>query len=120
MWNDPKKYSQAWNFGPMKSNQVVSVSKLVSKIISNWGTGNWKNISDSTSQHEANLLMLDSTKANQHLKWNPVFSVDETISETIKWYVKYFESNQNMEDFTLNQIYEYIRKGKKGNLYWAK
>ncbi len=120
MWNDPIKYSQAWNFGPMKSNPTIPVSKLVSKIISNWGTGNWKNISDSISQHEANLLMLDSTKANQYLKWNPVFSVDEAVAETIKWYVKYFESNQNIEDFTLDQINGYIKKGKKVNLYWTK
>lgn len=113
MWYDPKNYSQPWNFGPLKSNSVISVSELVLKIISNWGIGNWKNISNSTLEQESNLLMIDSTKANQNLNWTHVFSIDQAISETIKWYKKYYTSSENMEDFTLGQILEYIKKGKK-------
>ena len=113
MWYDPKNYSQPWNFGPLKSNSVISVSELVLKIISNWGMGNWKNISNSPLEHESNLLMIDSTKANQNLNWSPVYSIDQAISETIKWYKQYYVSSENMEDFTLGQILEYIKKGKK-------
>ena len=119
MWDDPVNFSQAWNFGPMTSNPTISVSELVSKIISKWGTGHWKNISNSTLQHEAHLLMLDSTKSNQYLKWNPIYSIDEAINETIKWYVEFFKNTQNMEDFTLQQIHEYIQKGEKLNLTWT-
>lgn len=119
MWNDPGTYSQAWNFGPMISNPTISVSELVAKIISKWGTGDWKKISNSALQHEAHLLMLDSTKANQLLKWNPVYSIDEAITETLNWYIEYFKHSQNMEDFTLRQIYEYIQKGKQHNITWT-
>ena len=119
MWEEPVNYSQAWNFGPITSNPTISVSELVSKIISRWGTGNWKKISDYELRHEANLLMLDSTKANQHLKWNPIYSIDEAINETVKWYIEYFKHPQSMEDFTQQQINEYVQKGEKLNLSWT-
>lgn len=112
MWNDPKNFSQAWNFGPMQSNSLLSVSNLVSKIIYNWGTGNWKHDLTPNSQHESTLLMLDSNKSNQLLQWNPVFSIEQAISETITWYKKYF-SSENMEDFTLEQILKYVQQQKK-------
>ena len=119
MWDDPINYSQAWNFGPITSNPIIPVSELVSKIISKWGTGHWSDISNTTSQHEAHLLMLDSTKANQHLKWNPIYSIDEAITETINWYAEYFKHSHNIQDFTLKQIYDYIQKGKRLNLTWT-
>lgn len=120
MWDDPVNYSQAWNFGPMMSNPIIPVSELVSKIISKWGTGHWSDISNPISQHEAHLLMLDSTKANQHLKWNPIYSIDEAITETINWYAEYLKHSHNMQDFTLRQISDYIKKGKQLNLAWTK
>ena len=113
MWNDPKNFSQAWNFGPLKSTSVLSVSDLVSKVISNWGNGNCKNILNSPSEHESNLLMLDSTKASENLQWTPTFSIDQAISETIIWYKKYFDSSEDMVDFTLKQILKYVQNRKK-------
>ena len=39
--------------------------------------------------HEANLLMLDITKAQTRLNWHPRLSTAEAISLTADWYKRY-------------------------------
>ena len=118
MWDDPSLYAQPWNFGPLINNENVTVSQLASQIISEWGSGNWNDVSQD-EPHEANLLMLDSSKAINKLNWHPVYSIKEAITKTITWYKEYFTNKDNMEKFTQDQILEYVEQAKKMNLDWA-
>jgi CDP-glucose 4,6-dehydratase len=65
------------------------------------------------------LLMLDSTKAMNLLGWRPVYSIDESISETIKWYKKYVDQTSDIEHFSLGQIQKYTSKAKEMNISWS-
>ena len=118
MWDDPSLYAQPWNFGPLINNENVTVSQLASQIISEWGSGNWNDVSHD-EPHEANLLMLDSSKAIEKLGWHPVYSIKDAISKTISWYKEYFTNNDKMQKFTQNQILEYTKRAKKMNIDWA-
>ena len=73
----------------------------------------------STSVHEANLLMLDSTKAMNLLGWKPVYSIDESIHETINWYKEYVDKTSDIQNFSLEQIQKYVSKAKEMNLFWS-
>jgi len=119
MYNDPIKYAQPWNFGPLITNPHVKVNELISEIITNWGSGNWIDSSDKNEPHEANLLMLDSSKAINNLDWHPVYSIKESISETVGWYKEFYKNHENMEEFTKNQILNYVHKAKQMNITWA-
>ena len=119
MYNAPLEYAQPWNFGPLITNPYIKVSELTSEIITNWGSGNWIDLSDKNEPHEANLLMLDSSKAIKNLDWHPVYSIKEAISETVGWYKKFYKNHGNMEQFTKNQILNYTRKAKQMNITWA-
>jgi len=111
MSKNPPKFSQAWNFGPLISDKLTTVKELVNQTIFEWGRGEWINASEnSNALHEAELLILDTTKAMESLGWFPVYSIKEAIHETISWYKAYFEEKKNMKEFSLNQIQNYLRK----------
>lgn len=96
MIEEPTKYAEAWNFGPEVSN-IVSVERLVKEIIRDYGTGDWKDISDLIEFHEAKLLSLDINKVKSSLGWRPILDFKETIKLTIDWYLIYNENRQISE-----------------------
>ena len=93
--------SNAYNFGPT-SNDHLPVHTLVEIAINNWGNGQWKDTSKNNNVHEANLLMLDITKANTELNWQPKLNSQQAIEWTINWY----KEGKSL-DYTLNQIKKY-------------
>ena len=99
-----KEYASSYNFGPDK-NSVLTVAELVQKVIDIWGTGSFR-INKKDNLHEATLLMLDNSKARAQLQWQPVFTADEAVSKTVRWY-KHFYENHNIFDFTVAQIQDY-------------
>jgi CDP-glucose 4,6-dehydratase len=108
MREDPKIYSDAWNFGPDCSN-TTDVRALTEKIIREWGSGTWKVPSrDENTPHEAGYLKLDSTKSMVRLGWKPVYTIDEAIRKTIDWYRSYYTGHCDMHEFSLRQVEMYM------------
>ena len=99
------EYASAFNFGP-KSEDNLEVEKII-----HIAKSQWENIAYSiqdnnpNNPHEAELLMLDATKAQKLLKWNTFWSAQEAIEKTIQWY-KHFYANQQI--ITHQQLDEYI------------
>ena len=115
LYKYPKNYSSSWNMGPNLSKEKIHVSQFVDKVIEQWGSGDWENISNSTLKHEAKLLMLNSSKAKKLLNWQTILTFDESISETISWYAAFNEKKLDMDKFTLSQIENYSKKTKQMN-----
>jgi CDP-glucose 4,6-dehydratase len=93
--------STAYNFGPLNSDHIA-VKELVDLAIKYWGSGEWIDTSDTNNVHEANLLMLDITKAQKELNWQPKLNSKKAIEFTIDWY-----KAANSFDITLQQINNY-------------
>ena len=70
--------------------------------------------------HESKYLLLDSSKANQHLGWKNVFTIEQALSETIEWYKTYHENKKDMKEFTMDQIKNYTLIAQENNLVWTK
>jgi len=51
------------------------------------------------------VLRLNSDKAKTHLRWRPLYNIDQTISKTVEWY-REFHENRNV--ITYKQIKEYL------------
>lgn len=118
MSQEPKKFSESWNFGPDLSTKIT-VKELVTQIIKEWNSGEWVDVSNKTdTNHEAFTLMLDSSKAIKQLNWKPVYFLNDAIKETISWYSAY-ERETEMRSYTLNQINKYTVNAKKLNCSWT-
>ena len=94
----------AWNFGPNKKD-CISVQSLLDiaskKIDFSWEGDN------SISPHEARLLMLDNSKANKLLSWQPKLSIEEAIQLTIDWH-NHSQHDTDMQSLMLSQIQKFM------------
>ncbi len=107
LFHNPESFTEAWNFGPaMYDNH--SVVELVKEIIAYTEKGSFVDISKPDQLHEANLLMLDITKAKQKLAWTPVLNFKETVQMTSEWYMNYKKTK--VFDLTKSQILSYQNK----------
>jgi len=100
-------YAEAWNFGPAKNSniKVIDILKNV-KIL--WPDVKWE-LDNGLNSHEANLLYLDSTKANTLLNWNCNLDIDTTLEWTIEWYKEFLDSNI-ISNNQINQYMELIKE----------
>ena len=107
MFENGNSFNEAWNFGPYML-EVYSVKDVVERIIKIGKKGKWTNTSELNQFHEANLLMLDISKATKRLQWKPIFNFDETIRLTTEWYTNY--NSTNVLKMSQSQIIEYQKK----------
>jgi CDP-glucose 4,6-dehydratase len=102
--NNKKEFAEAWNFGPDKK-PVVSVSKVASLVIKNWGSGEWVDTRDPNDPREAKWLSLDVSKAEKKLKWRSKWSIEEAMEKTISWYKN--NTDDNVYELCADQTREY-------------
>ncbi len=105
LYEQPVKYSEAWNFGPDEYSSLP-VELLVEKICSIWGESASYEIDDSSQPHEAHYLKLDCSKAKFKLGWHPKFLLDEALAKTIEWYRDFYQG-KNMRDVCFEQIKDF-------------
>ena len=76
----------SWNFGPPE-NSVHEVHEVANVVATQWGSPSAVHIvADPTAMHESQLLQLNSTKANDVLRWNIRWAFDDTMQRTVGWY----------------------------------
>ena len=80
--------ADGWNFGP-DNNSNLPVYEIIELSKKYWNDIAIEVSKDPNDHHEANLLMLDCSKANKILKWKAVWAIDKTIDKTISWYKEY-------------------------------
>ena len=118
---DPLTFSGPWNFGPLETS-ARCVRDLVAKVLEEWGSGEWKDISGSEDRrlHEAGWLRLSCDKAHMMLPWSAVLSFDENLRMTVRWYKNHYDSpSQNLYRFSVHQIEEYTRLAAERGQLWA-
>jgi CDP-glucose 4,6-dehydratase len=93
---DPKKYSEAWNFGPHAEDNKT-VEELVVSALRVWGEGSYEVAIERDQPHEAGLLKLDINKASDVLGWRPRWNSNEAIKRTIQWYKDVREGAEGAE-----------------------
>ena len=108
--------SSAFNFGPsLSSNRTVA--ELVIELLKHTG-GEWIDATDPNALHEASMLNLSIDKAFHLLSWKPVWSFEETISKTAKWYLAPQDA-VSIGNFTRYQIAEYSTAASIQGIEWA-
>ena len=107
-FKEPKKYSDAWNFGT-KNNSVKSVKEIVDYMISFWGSGKIK-VNRDNKFYEQKNLQLDINKAKKRLKWIPTYSVKRGVQITIEWYLQVYKNKKDPFEITNKQIINYMNE----------
>lgn len=96
----------AWNFGPSETDCLTS-GEIADKVAALWGADAcWQPEKSNNFPHEAGLLRLDSSLAQQRLGWHPRWPLDTALSATIAWH-KAWLSAANMRAITIQQIAQF-------------
>lgn len=109
MLEEPTKYCEGWNFGP-RSESIISVWDVATMLTSFIGKGELKDVSDPNAFHEANLLMLDISKARFQIGWEPRTNIDECCQLTADWYKNY--QINDVYSLCVEQIKTFLDYGK--------
>jgi CDP-glucose 4,6-dehydratase len=107
--NNPKLHGEVFNFGPSYKKNY-KVKEILTFFKSIWSVCKWKINVKNTNQKESVLLKLNSTKANQILKWETLLSFKETLIYTLNWYKEYYLNDSKI--ITIDQINLYKKKIK--------
>lgn len=111
---------EAYNFGP-PTDQNYTVLDLLKELAINWDPNNTDILQVEPSNFpESGLLKLNIDKALFDQQWNPTLNFKETAAFTSDWYKFYYQQHpENMLDFTMKQINQYIDVAKQKGLPWA-
>ncbi len=82
---DGERFTQAWNFGP-DADDDASVSEVAQRIATLWGGSAQVERGPDPHRQEAGLLRLDSTQARSELGWDPRWSLQEALEQTVAWH----------------------------------
>jgi len=104
----------SFNFGPLPAAQR-SVQDLVEEVLLHW-PGTWQDFTPSEAPHEAAVLTLDISKAKEVLGWEPRWSFEAAITETVFWYRDSQAGEQEIAAMTRDQIRRYMRVLTKSSL----
>ena len=71
-----------------------------------YGKGTLLDQTEPNALHEANLLMLDITKAQTRLGWKPKLTTKEAIELTADWYKRY--QTEDVYRISVDEIKKYV------------
>ena len=97
--------AEAWNFGP-SADDARPVRWIVDRACARHPPLSWEH-DRSPQAHEANQLVLDSSKARTRLGWHPRWNLEAALDRTFEWHDAW-RRGDNMRETSLAQIREYM------------
>ena len=104
---EPTKYCEGWNFGP-RTESITPVWEVATMLTKYYGKGQLKDASTPDAPHEANLLLLDISKAKFNLGWEPRTNIDQCCQLTADWYKRY--RTENVYALCVEQIKKFMER----------
>lgn len=100
-----KNVSEIFNLNS-KPNNEYTVEKIINDFVNIWGSEIDLIVNEEKNLNESEILRLDSTKAEKILNWSPKISLEESLSNIVKWEKDNID-NKAMET-SLEQIQSYF------------
>ena len=104
LYNNGASFSEGWNFGP-SDDDSRTVSWIVERMAEMRKDINWQ-CDEAPHLHEANLLILDSSKARRKLNWQPLWRLQTALQKTLEWH-EAWRNAEDMRAVSLAQINDY-------------
>jgi CDP-glucose 4,6-dehydratase len=95
-------FAGAWNFGPA-DNDARPVQWIAERLTALWGDGATWALAEEQGPHEANMLLLDCSKAKTLLGWSPLWDTGTALDRVVSWHKAYLRGG-NIKEVTLGQI----------------
>jgi CDP-glucose 4,6-dehydratase len=110
------QFASAYNFGP-ENTAAVTVKEAAEFLKTGWDALNYEVDPPPDAPHEANLLLLDASKAGRELGWHGIWDVRETLERTARWYRDFYCTNRIN---TMDDLADYISCAGSKGLKWTR
>jgi len=124
-WYEPAGFADAWNFGPLPVGHWP-IRAVVEEVIRCWKEGSWTLDAPSLTPDrlmppESHAAKLDITKAVTLLGWQPVYTIEQAVQETVGWYRRRNSQGAVFQAAAacLEQIRTYSAFASQAGLKWA-
>jgi len=87
--------AKGWNFGPTLDS-AWPVERIVDAVKARLPAFDF--FVEPSSEHEANLLTLDSEQARRELGWRPRWAIETALEKTLEWYAAHRASGELLTD----------------------
>jgi CDP-glucose 4,6-dehydratase len=119
---DGSRFAEAWNLGPGE-HRGITTREVVEKIIALWGSGLYTT-GTTQAEVETALLRLNWDKAAHRLGLRSVYTWQDSLGETVRWFQRYAAreasgEHADMYDVCVDQIVNYTRRAAELDLAWA-
>ena len=112
LYEFPEDYAEGWNFGP-HDDDAKPVDWILNQMVSKWEGSSWQ-LDQNAHPHEAGFLKLDISKAKSRLHWQPTWHLEQALERIIQWHQAWL-SKEDMQQFCLNEINDYMQDMNKAN-----
>jgi CDP-glucose 4,6-dehydratase len=113
------KLFTSWNFGP--SNRPKNVYYIVKQISGLWVDKVDIEISNEDSTYyETNYLQLNINNTKKYLHWKPVYNLQDALKETIEWYKRVYNREDNVYNLCKDQIIRYTENARLKKIKWVR
>lgn len=102
---------EAFNFGP-GTESFVRVGDVAARVARLWGDNARIEIDATEAPHEANLLALDSRKAELALGWRDRLGFDQALAWTVEW-ARAVAAGRDAREQTEAQVADYLDLGRQ-------
>ena len=110
------EFAEAWNFGP-RHDDTMTVGEVAAQMHKCWEKMNFDIAPETVAPHEAALLRLDCSKAENKLGWHGVWNSSAAIERTALWYREFYENNGLL---TVEDLNRYIHDASEAGLEWTR
>ena len=110
-----RDFAEAWNIAPHLSD-CRTVKEVLDLVKKQWDKVDITYAPDAENLHEAGILKLNTTKANEILHWQPVWNLEKAVEKTIEWYKVFYETG---EILTQKHIETFVQDAQCANSVWT-
>ena len=109
--NKNKINNESFNIGPKKNldKKVSELIKLAKKSLKNLKYS----VSKDNSKKEAKLLKLNCSKVFKLTGWKPIYNFNETVKNTIAWYINFYLKKKDNLEYSVKEIEKYVNAAKR-------
>ena len=114
--NKNKINNESFNIGPKKNldKKVSELIKLAKKSLKNLKYS----VSKDNSKKEAKLLKLNCSKVFKLTGWKPIYNFNETVKNTIAWYINFYLKKKDNLEYSVKEIEKYVNAAKRKKVKW--
>ena len=102
-------YCEPFNFGPNEDG-LISVGEMAEKLLQYFPEGKVEQTSVQNEVKETKILKIGSQKAKKILKWEPKYTIDDTLRMAAEFAIRE-ERGEDVRSICMEYIEDYMKRG---------